>query len=304
MVRPVRIHPLLSVALAVFVAGCGGKASNQPQPPDLRPVAAPRIPGALVVQCGHDDNSQELYSLANGQLRRLTVTGAGGVNTFSVHGSSVAISRDSDDMFAGLQAELALLDQGSPLRGTSFGAGQQVALRDRETMAFTRLDEHSSGLLWDAIYVKRQGSKARRLTEFRSVWQQRYVRGRLAAVVGVKHRIYLARNVGTAAERKDPLRARRAVRVAISRTGRAAYVNGKRGSLRRVHIMSATGKHERTFTTDWAPVAWSRDQDRLLAIRGTYADPHIGLLDATTGQVDDLGVLACGAVIHAHWRGG
>jgi hypothetical protein len=68
--------------------------------------------------------------------------------------------------------------------------------------------------------------------------------------------------------------------------------------------MSATGKHVRTFTTDWSPVAWSRDQDRLLVTRGPYTDPHIGLFDATTGQVDDLGVLACGAVIQAQWRDG
>ena len=186
MVSPVSSRPLLSVIVALLVAGCGSKAASQPQPPDLRPVPAPRLPGALVVQCGHDNNSQELYSLLKGEQRQLTVSGAAtGVNTFSLHGDAVAISRDSEDMFAGLQAELAQLGQ-APLRGTNFGAGQQVALRDRETMAFTRVEEHSSGLLWDAIYVKRRGSKARRIAEFRNVWQQQYVRGRLAAVVSEK----------------------------------------------------------------------------------------------------------------------
>jgi hypothetical protein len=256
----------------------------------------------LVVQCGRDVNSQELYSLAHGELRQLTMSdGPTKVNTFSVHGDAVAISRDSARAWR-LRAELAKLGPG-PIRGTNFGLGQQVALRNAKTMAFTRLDEDPSGRLRDAIYVKRRGSKARRIAAFANVWQQRYVRGRLTAMVGEKRRFSLARNVGTSAERIDRLRTHQAVRVAISRTGRAAYPNGRQGALTRVHVMAPSGRHVRTLNTRWSPVAWSPG-DRSVLVTFPGWPGHIGLLDPVTGNVHDVGSLPCGALSFAQWRGG
>ena len=149
------------------------------------------------------------------------------------------------------------------------------------------------------IYVKRPGSKARRIAEFREVWHQRYVRDRLWAVVGQRHKLYLARDVGTSRQRLIPLRTPRAVRVAISSTGRAAYTTGKRGA-RRMRFISAAGRHGRSYATPWIAVAWSPDERTLLV----HDHFRLGLLEPSTGKVDELEPLACGWVADAQWRDG
>jgi hypothetical protein len=271
------------VASLLALSGCGSSKPASPPPPSFDPVPGPRIDGELVFQCGADPLRLELFSLADGRLRRLTAGSR--VSSFSVHGDTIAISRDGADFFAGLQVELTSLED-VPLRGEGLGAGQLVTLRDSRTIAFTRVDGHSSGLLWDVVYVRRVGSRARRVAEYRHLWQLTYVRGRLYAVVGEKRRYFLVRDVGTPRERRTRLRTNNATRAALARSGRAAYTDSQRGPLEAVHVGA------RTFTTDWAPKAWTTDGRAVLVTRG----PELGFMDARTGDVRSAGRVTCGDV--------
>jgi hypothetical protein len=161
----------------------------------LGPVPAPRVAGELVVHCGHEARGLELFAWRGGQVRRLTV--GGGVDSpgsYSVRGDTVALSRFHEP--DSTKIELAEL-KSAPVRGPRSGFGQMVALSPRRSVASIRVKEHSSGLLWDTIYVRRDGGESRRIAEFRYVWGQQYVGRRLMAMVVDGHTTSIARDVGT-----------------------------------------------------------------------------------------------------------
>jgi hypothetical protein len=59
--------------------------------------------------------------------------------------------------------------------------------------------------------------------------------------------------------------------------------------------MSASGRHLRTFASQWGPRAWSPDERSVLAPRGAT----LGLLDPANGAVREVGRLSCGTIYDA-----
>jgi hypothetical protein len=66
-----------------------------------------------------------------------------------------------------------------------------------------------------------------------------------------------------------------------------------------IRVLSPTGAQRASYTSDAVPLSWSPDGRSIL-----LSSPRgVALLDPATGGVTDLGPLACGTPILAHWIG-
>ncbi|MDA0180204.1 hypothetical protein OJ997_07855 [Solirubrobacter phytolaccae] len=294
---------LLGLAL---LAGCGG--SSRPAPDPFAPVPGPRVDGKVLMLCGpKPDRTLDVYSLEDGVLQRLTASREGsGVNSFDVHGETIALSRDGWPEFWGLVGDVTTLGPVPLARGTSVGEAHNVALRDDHTIAFARRVVGRGDLINYAIYIKRLGSPARRVATYRSVWDLQWVRGRLTARATLpRSRSALVTDVGGKRKRTIHLKGESRYSIgaaAIAADGRLAYTDTHVGDRALIWFVSPGGKHLRSFATRWFPTAWTPDGKRVLVTRARGSRTTLGMMNPRTGRVKEIGPVPCGYAFGFRWR--
>lgn len=293
--------PLVALAL---LAGCGGKGAQVPNP--FEPVAGPRVDGDLFMLCGADPaQSLNLFSLKDGVLQRLTNLEGSGVNAYDVHGDTVALSYDGFPEYWGLLGDVTTLGSVPLQPGTRVGEAHNITVRDGRTVAFARRVEGRGGVINRAVYVKRLGSRAKRVATYRDVWDLKWVRGRLTARVSLpRSRPALVHDVGGPRQRTVRLEGDARYSIgpgAISADGRFAYTDVHVGDRSLIRFVSPAGKRQHTLATRWIPWAWSPDGKRLLVTLGGVPS-KLGTMDPATGRVEELGPVACGFAADVVWR--
>jgi hypothetical protein len=285
----------------VFHAGGGGggpaaPAPSRPSPETASGSPAPRIAGQVVVLCGRDDFSMDLYTIRDGMIERRTESPSGaGVHNFSLAGSTIAFTRYHDGFD---HVEVADLDART-FDGRTVGPGTLPAVGEDGTLAWSLVTERS-GHYADSVHVGRVGGRARRVATYPHVWAQQFVGARLHTIVSKRGAFLEVRGVGLPSARTTRLAMTKPGLVAWSAGGKLAYGSGRiHGN--RLRILAADRRAAANYKTDWQPLAWSPDERTLLVATGGNTAPVIGLLDSRTGTVNSLGAVSCGRVAAARW---
>lgn len=263
---------LLTCAVAlVLVAACGGDTTHRASRAAVTPTpppSAPLIDGRVIVLCGRDVFTQDLYDIRDGTITRRTTSATNnGVDNFAARGGRIALARVRDAID---HIELASLDAPT-FDGRVIAPGTTPALDDDGTLAWSIVTERH-GRLADAIHVKRPGRPARRVAVFPNVWRLEYVGGRLQAFVSGRGKYEEVRGVGAPNAKRTRLPLKRAAPVIWSHTGKLAYGNG-RVRANEVRIHSANGRRVARHKTDWFPIAWSPDEQTLLVATAVRTPP-------------------------------
>jgi hypothetical protein len=269
-----------------------------------QPVGAPftQVDGHVLLTCGTDPFSNDIFELNAGSLTRRTESPPGeGIVMFSATEDRIAFVRTGG--FGGDRIELAAR-RGALYRGRAFAdsdstgaADESPALAADGAVAWTSVVERSNGYLGDAIYTRSPGERRRRIATYAYVWEQRYVGRRLFAETSSHGQHYEVRDAGT--RRSRTTRLNKPQRLAWSRSGRLAYSSGRKGALR-IRSYSTGRRHAKSYPSEFLPLAWSPDERSILL----GSERGLALLDPATGTTTELGTLPCGFVSTAQWING
>ena len=282
------------------LSACGGggeldapRAGSPTDPP------APQIEGRLIVLCGHDYATQDLYDIRDGTIARRTTSPSGnGIGNLAARNGRIALNRVRDAIG---HVEIGRLDAPT-FDGRVIAPGMTPALDDDGTLAWSIVTEQR-GRLADAVYVKRPGRPARRVAVYRNVWALQYIDGRLRAITSDRGRYEQIRGIGERAPKRTRLTTKKPGSSTWSHTGKLAYGNGRARS-NELRFLSADGRRVARHITNWQAMAWSPDERSLLVSTAVRNPPEIGLMNPRTGAVRSLGSLPCGWMARARWLPG
>ncbi|WP_147447557.1 hypothetical protein [Solirubrobacter pauli] len=296
--------------LASLALSCGG-SDNSPRSTATPSATAPNSVeslfsltegGRLLVLCGPDNTSTDIYEVTRAGLLRQTESPSGEpVYSFSAAGNRIAFVYP-DQSAQPTVAVRDLDDRDKAARGTLVGYGDIAAISTDGTVAWTQRTSRR-GKLVTQVRIKREGQPAVRATTYPEIWDLSYSTGRLDAQVasasGKRFKWIRAADRPWPAGRSQKLAMHVPGRIVSSVNGKLAYETA-RDPNNTLYISDEQGRTTRKTRSAWSPYAWSPDERQLLVARNNPKAP-LGLMDVATGAVRSIGPLPCGWVASAQW---
>lgn len=248
--------------------------------------------GAFVVQCGHEQGPQDLWTIQDG-LHRLTRAPSGGVSEMSVNDSGIVVYTATDT----IGADVHVLAPGTS-EASVVGPGRAPAVAPDGRIAFVR-SEQTRRPLRDDVYVT-DGEITRKVATFPLVWTLFWHRGKLAAMVG-PGRTRLVWDVRDP-RRRMPLPGRGALTIQMDPDGERVAVQMPEGDnrLRDLGVGSRTRPRFRRVANDLYPLAWS-PTGRFVLASDFAPSQRLSVVDVRRRVTARVGTLTCGRVVQAAW---
>jgi len=295
---------MLSVATAIVVLGCGAASPTTTDPSAegtsrhkraADSSAEPNLPGTLIVLCGPDQDSTDLYEIREGRIERKTVSAPfSPVYSFSASERQIVFTQSAADVL-GEQMLLARREPGQ-LKPELVGPGSGAGIREDGALVWVG---HASAPEGIAVFLRDADGRTKRVRTFPDVWLTQFVGARLDVIVNRGARTTLLRGLDRKRRVKQRVElAATPFRHTLSSRGQLAY-QSKRRVLR---IVDSRGKQVAAHRTGWQPLAFDPQGKRLLVSEPeTSATDELGVMDPKTGHVRRLGEASCGWVASAQW---